>query len=45
MNLWQHIAHLSRKEHSIGARLAAMAGESLIFVLDLRASSSSACAA
>jgi protein-S-isoprenylcysteine O-methyltransferase Ste14 len=38
MNLWQHIAHLSRKEHSIGARLAAMAGESLIFVFGIPAS-------
>jgi protein-S-isoprenylcysteine O-methyltransferase Ste14 len=38
MNLWQHIARLSRKEHSVGARLAAMAGESLIFVFGIPAS-------
>ena len=38
MKLWQHIAHLSRKEYSIGIRLAAMAGESLIFVFGIPAS-------
>jgi protein-S-isoprenylcysteine O-methyltransferase Ste14 len=38
MNLWQHIAHLARKEYSTGARVAAMAGESLIFVFGIPAS-------
>ena len=38
MNLWQYIAHLSRKEYSVGARLSAMAGESLIFVFGIPAS-------
>jgi protein-S-isoprenylcysteine O-methyltransferase Ste14 len=38
MNLWQHIARLSRKEYSARARLAAMAGESLIFVFGIPAS-------
>jgi protein-S-isoprenylcysteine O-methyltransferase Ste14 len=38
MKLWQHIARLSRKEYSTGARVAAMAGESLIFVFGIPAS-------
>ena len=38
MNLWQHIARLARKEYSAGARLVAMAGESLVFVFGIPAS-------
>ena len=38
MNLWQHVARLARKEYSVGARLAAMAGESLVFVFGIPAS-------
>lgn len=37
MNLWQHFDRQGRKEFSPGTRLAAMAGESLIFVFGIPA--------
>jgi protein-S-isoprenylcysteine O-methyltransferase Ste14 len=37
MNMWRHIIRQAQKEYSVGARLAAMAGESLIFVFGIPA--------
>jgi protein-S-isoprenylcysteine O-methyltransferase Ste14 len=37
MNIWQHFSRLAQKEHSAGARLVAMAFESLFFVFGIPA--------
>ena len=38
MNIWQHFSRLAQKEYPAGARLTAMACESLIFVFGIPAS-------
>jgi protein-S-isoprenylcysteine O-methyltransferase Ste14 len=37
VNIWRHFARQAQKEYSAGARLAAMAGESLIFLFGIPA--------